>query len=67
MGIGIGPESDLKNANYEGIYPKSIVMLTSQGYLIQNGVSRKTSLIFGSGDTLYCKYDPFYKLFEITK
>lgn len=67
MGIGLAPESDLKNAQFEGSYPKSIVLLTSQGYIIQNGASRKTNLIFGSGDTLHCKYDPFYKLLEISK
>jgi hypothetical protein len=62
MAVGLAPESDLKNVNFEGIYPKSAVLLTSQGYIIQNGVSRKSNLIFGSGDTLHCKYDPYYKL-----
>jgi hypothetical protein len=67
MGIGLATENDLKNANFEGNYPKSIVLLTSQGYIIQNGESRKSNVIFGSGDTLHCRYDPFYKLLEISK
>lgn len=67
MGIGLASESELKTANFEGTYPKSITLLTSQGYLIQNGESRKTSLIFSAGDILYCKYDPFYQLLEISK
>lgn len=24
-------------------------------------------MIFGAGDTLYCKYDPFYRLFTVSK
>lgn len=24
-------------------------------------------MIYGTGDILYCKYDPYYKLFEISK
>jgi hypothetical protein len=35
--------------------------------VIENGKSRKTNVIFGTGDTLHCKFDPYYKLFEITK
>ena len=36
-------------------------------YVLEKGESRKTNMIFGTGDILYCRYDPFYKLFEISK
>lgn len=42
-------------------------MLTSQGYVLENGTNRKTNVIFGAGDILYCSYDPFYSLLEIGK
>lgn len=42
-------------------------MVTSQGYVLQNGNSRKTNLIFGNDDNIHCRYDPYYKLLEVTK
>ena len=41
--------------------------MTSQGYVVENENRRKTNVIFGTGDILNCRYDPYYKLFEITK
>jgi len=67
LGIGLAYANQIKNNNFEGYFPKGVVLLTSQGYVIQNGKSRRTDIIFGAGDTLYCKYDPFYKLLTITK
>jgi hypothetical protein len=67
MGIGLATLGDLSNSKFEGRYPKNATMVTSQGYVLEKGESRKTNMIFGTGDTLYCRYDPFYKLFEISK
>lgn len=67
LGIGIGLLNDINESHFEGHHPKNLTLLTSQGYVIENGRSRKTNLIFGTGDLLYCRYDPFYKLFEISK
>lgn len=44
-----------------------MLLVTSQGYVLQNGNSRKTNLIFGNDDNIHCRYDPYYKLLEITK
>ena len=65
--MGIGAPSQLQNCKYEGKFPKDVLMLTSQGYVIEKGSSRKTEVIFGAGDTLYCKYDPYYQSLEISK
>jgi hypothetical protein len=67
LGIGLVTLSDLQSCSFEGHYPKNATMLTSQGYVMENGSSRKTSLVFGTGDLLYCRYDPYYKLLEISK
>lgn len=43
------------------------MLVTSQGYVLERGESRKSNMIFGSGDVLECRYDPFYRLLEISK
>ena len=67
MAIGVGILDDLVQCNFQGTFPKSVAMVTSQGYIIQGGETRKSSLIFGTGDILYCKYDPFYGMLDISK
>ena len=67
MGVGLLTLNDISNSNFEGVYPKNASILTSQGYVLENGTSQKTNMIFGTGDILYCRYDPYYKLFEISK
>jgi hypothetical protein len=42
-------------------------MVTSQGWICDKGAWRKGELIFGDGDSLYLKYDPFYGMLEIEK
>jgi hypothetical protein len=37
MAVGLATEKDLKKINFEGSYPKNVLLLTSQGYVIQNG------------------------------
>lgn len=63
MGIGLVPLSNVENSNFEGNYLEKGTILTSQGYVMDKGSSRKTNMIFGTGDLLYCRYDPYYKLF----
>jgi len=67
MAIGLAYVNQIKNHNFEGYFPKGVLLLTSQGYVIQNGQSKKTDNIFGTGDILYCQYEPFYKLLTISK
>ena len=67
MAVGLATLNDLNACKFEGQHPKNATMITSQGYVLENDKSRKTNLIFGNGDILYCRYDPFYKLFEVTK
>ena len=67
LAVGLAFYNQIKNNNFEGYFPKGVVLLTSQGYIIQDGQSRKTNVIFGAGDTLHCKYDPFYSLLTVTK
>ena len=44
-------------------------MITSQGYVFEQdgATSRKTDFIFGTGDILNLKYDPFYEILEVEK
>lgn len=67
MAIGLATLGDISQNKFEGYNPKDATLITSQGYVFEKGISRKTNMIFGAGDNLYCRYDPFYKLFEVSK
>ena len=43
------------------------MLVTSQGFVLEKGESRQSNLRFGAGDVLECRYDPFYRLLEISK
>lgn len=66
MALGVGKMSDLKLANFEDD-PTNTLLVTSQGYTLLNGVKEKTDFIYGKGDVLHFKYDPFYAILEIKK
>lgn len=66
MGVGVAKLSDMKLANYEA-EPTNALIVTSQGYTLLNGRREKTDFIFGKGDVLHFKYDPYYALLEIKK
>lgn len=66
MGLGIGKLSDLKLANFEDD-PTNVLVVTSQGYVINKDEREKTDFIYGKGDVLHFKYDPFYGILEVKK
>ena len=66
MGVGVAKLGDMKLANYEA-EPTNALMVTSQGYTLLNGKREKTDFVFGKGDVLHFKYDPYYALLEIKK
>lgn len=67
LGLGIASKNEMKLSNFEGRLSEKCIILTSQGYLLNGSKSIKTELIYGEGDILNFKYDPFYELLEIGK
>jgi len=44
-----------------------MLLVTSQGYIIKDGRCEKSKFVFGEGDTVHLKYDPFYNILIVSK